>query len=285
MIALILSIFTSVCIFVLFKLFGKFRIDTFQAIVFNYFTALLCGILFFRNEWDSGALNELTWLPSVLVCAVLFISIFALMGISSLKNGIGSTSVAAKMSMGMSMGIMIFIYKEPFTSLKVIGIVLAIIGVLLVSKEKSETTSKGKSFWMLIVIFTGSVVLDVLLNYSQRYLLGSLSPSLFTAIAFGIAGIIGLLILMMGGKKNKISLKNIIAGIFLGIPNFFSIFLLLEAYETAPLNDSDVVAIINICIVCLSTLVGFICFSEKLTSQKIIGIISIILSIYLISEY
>ncbi|MBM3418553.1 MAG: hypothetical protein FJY17_06510, partial [Bacteroidetes bacterium] len=131
----------------------------------------------------------------------------------------------------------------------------------------------------------GSVVLDVLLNYSQRYLLGSLSPSLFTAIAFGIAGIIGLLTLMTRAKKNKISLKNIIAGMFLGIPNFFSIYLLLEAYETAPLNDSDVVAIINICIVCLSTLVGFICFSEKLTSQKIIGIISIILSIYLISEY
>lgn len=285
MIALILSIFASVCIFVLFKLFGKFRIDTFQAIVFNYFTALLCGIVFFKNEWDNSALSELTWLPSVLVCAVLFISIFALMGTSSLKNGIGSTSVAAKMSMGLSMGIMIFLYKEPFTTLKVIGIVLATIGVLLVSIEKTETTSKGKSFWMLIVIFTGSVVLDVLLNYSQRYLLGSLSPSLFTAIAFGIAGIIGLLTLMTRAKKNKISLKNIIAGIFLGIPNFFSIYLLLEAYETAPLNDSDVVAIINICIVCLSTLVGFICFSEKLTSQKIIGIMSIIFSIYLISEY
>jgi len=285
MIALILSIFASVCIFVLFKLFGKFRIDTFQAIVFNYFTALLCGIVFFKNEWDNSALSELTWLPSVLVCAVLFISIFALMGTSSLKNGIGSTSVAAKMSMGLSMGIMIFLYKEPFTTLKVIGIVLATIGVLLVSIEKTETTSKGKSFWMLIVIFTGSVVLDVLLNYSQRYLLGSLSPSLFTAIAFGIAGIIGLLTLMTRAKKNKISLKNIIAGIFLGIPNFFSIYLLLEAYETAPLNDSDVVAIINICIVCLSTLVGFICFSEKLTSQKIIGIMSIIFSIYLISEF
>lgn len=285
MIALILSIFASVCIFVLFKLFGKFRIDTFQAIVFNYFTALLCGIVFFKNEWDNSALSELTWLPSVLVCAVLFISIFALMGTSSLKNGIGSTSVAAKMSMGLSMGIMIFLYKEPFTTLKVIGIVLATIGVLLVSIEKTETTSKGKSFWMLIVIFTGSVVLDVLLNYSQRYLLGSLSPSLFTAIAFGIAGIIGLLTLMTRAKKNKISLKNIIAGMFLGIPNFFSIYLLLEAYETAPLNDSDVVAIINICIVCLSTLVGFICFSEKLTSQKIIGIMSIIFSIYLISEY
>jgi len=285
MIALILSIFASVCIFVLFKLFGKFRIDTFQAIVFNYFTALLCGIVFFKNEWDNSALSELTWLPSVLVCAVLFISIFALMGTSSLKNGIGSTSVAAKMSMGLSMGIMIFLYKEPFTTLKVIGIVLATIGVLLVSIEKTETTSKGKSFWMLIVIFTGSVVLDVLLNYSQRYLLGSLSPSLFTAIAFGIAGIIGLLTLMTRAKKNKISLKNIIAGMFLGIPNFFSIYLLLEAYETAPLNDSDVVAIINICIVCLSTLVGFICFSEKLTSQKIIGIMSIIFSIYLISEF
>jgi len=285
MISLILSILTSACIFILFKLFGKYRIDTFQAIVFNYFTALICGLVFFGHEWDNTALSNTAWIPSVLICAVLFISIFALMGISSLRNGIGATSIAAKMSMALSMALMIVLYNEPFSTVKLIGIILALIGVVLVSIEKSNNTSTERSLWMLVVIFFGSVLLDVVLNYSQRFLLNNLSSSLYTAFGFGIAGIIGILVLIFQKKLNQISGKNIVAGIVLGIPNFFSIYLLLLAYETAPLNDSDIVAIINISIVSLSTFIGIIFFNEKFNLQKIIGLAAVLVAIFLISQF
>ncbi|MFM7757519.1 MAG: EamA family transporter [Crocinitomicaceae bacterium] len=285
MISLVLSILTSVCIFLLFKLFGKYRVDTFQAIVFNYFTALICGLVFFGHEWHNTALSNTSWVPSVFICAVLFISIFALMGISSLKNGIGATSIAAKMSMALSMALMVVLYNEPFSTVKLIGIILALIGVVLVSLEKSQKTSKDRSLWMLVVIFFGSVFLDVLLNYSQNYLLKNLSSSLFTAFGFGIAGIIGLLVLIFQKKLHQITWKNIVAGVVLGIPNFFSIYLLLLAYETAPLNDSDIVAIINISIVSLSTFTGIIFFNEKFNLQKIIGLAAVLVAIFLISQY
>ena len=45
MIYLILSILSSTAIFVLFKLFNKYNIDTLQAIVVNYFTAFAFGII------------------------------------------------------------------------------------------------------------------------------------------------------------------------------------------------------------------------------------------------
>lgn len=285
MTALVLSILTSTCIFILFKIFGKFRIDTFQAIVFNYFTALFCGLIFFGHELDNNALSNTSWVPSVLICAVLFISIFALMGISSLKNGIGSTSIATKMSMALSMAIMIVLYNEPFSSLKLIGIILALIGVVLVSLEKSKNTSSERSLWMLVVIFLGSVLLDVLLNFTQHYLLNDLSSSLYTAIGFGIAGLIGILVLIFQKKLNQITWKNIVAGIILGIPNFFSIYLLLLAYQNAPLNDSDIVAIINTSIVSLSTFIGIIFFNEKFTLQKIMGLAAVLIAIFLISQY
>jgi drug/metabolite transporter (DMT)-like permease len=207
------------------------------------------------------------------------------MGISSLKNGIGSTSIAAKMSMALSMAIMIMLYNEPFSSLKLIGIILALIGVVLVSLEKSKNTSSEKSLWMLVVIFFGSVLLDVLLNYTQRYLLNDLSSSLYTAFGFGIAGLIGILVLLFQKKLNQITWKNIVAGIILGIPNFFSIYLLLLAYQNAPLNDSDIVAIINISIVSLSTFIGIIFFNEKFTLQKIMGLTAVLIAIFLISQY
>ncbi|HBW85232.1 MAG TPA: hypothetical protein DEF82_00320 [Crocinitomicaceae bacterium] len=138
---------------------------------------------------------------------------------------------------------------------------------------------------MLVVIFFGSVFLDVLLNYSQNYLLKNLSSSLFTAFGFGIAGIIGILVLIFQKKLHQITWKNIVAGVVLGIPNFFSIYLLLLAYETSPLNDSDIVAIINISIVSLSTFIGIIFFKEKFNLQKIIGLAAVLVAIFLISQY
>ena len=287
MIALILSIIASTCIFVIFKLFNRFNIDTFQAIVFNYYTALFCGLIFFGNEWNPHVIDQLTWIPSIIICALLFISIFALMGVSSLNNGIASTSVAAKMSMALSIGIIIVLYNEPLSLGKIVGIILAFIGVLLVSLDKKEPSNKRNSRWMLVVIFFGSVLLDVMLNYSQNHLLGYLSSSLFTAFAFGIAGLLGSIILtwMILNKKSKLSLKNVLGGIVLGIPNFFSIYLLLRAYDTAPLKDSDVVAIINIAIVCLSTIIGFLFFDEKINRRKFIGIVAVIAAIYLLSIF
>ena len=50
MIALIGTIACSTFIFVIFRIFERFNIGTFQAIVANYFTAFLCGILVHVDE-------------------------------------------------------------------------------------------------------------------------------------------------------------------------------------------------------------------------------------------
>ena len=83
---------------------------------------------------------------------------------------------------------------------------------------------------MLLVLFIGSGILDLTLNYTQQHVLNELTPALFSSFGFGIAGIIGsfVIIYQMMFKSIQIKLKNIIAGIILGIPNYFSIFLLLK---------------------------------------------------------
>lgn len=286
MIALLISIITSSFIFVIFKLFEKYQIDTFQAIVYNYVAALICGLTFFGHEWNPLALEEPSWIPGVILCALLFISLFVLMGISSQKNGIAATSVAVKMSMALSVGAMLFLYKEPLSALKIAGIILAITGVILVSIEQPKESTSKKYVWMLAVLFTGSALLDVALNYSQHFLLGALSPSLFSAFGFGLAGLFGSVILgiRFRNKTTIFSPRHVIAGIILGIPNFFSIYLLLLAYETAPISDSSIVTIINISVVCLSTIFGYFLFKEKLSPRKWLGISAAILAIILISQ-
>lgn len=284
MIPLLFSILSSSMIFVIFKLFPKYKIDTFQAIVFNYFTAFSCGILLFGNEWDSQALSVGNWPVFAVISAVLFISLFILMGISSQKNGVALTSIAVKMSMAISMLFMIMLYRESLSALKISGIVLAFLGVFLVTFSKSEGNSDKSALWMLLVLFIGSGFLDFVLNYVQKFELHLLTPSLFSAFGFGMAGIIGLAILIyqISRGKTTFSPRSIIAGIILGIPNYFSIFLLILSYKSTGWNDSTVLAIINVSVVMIAAVTGFIAFKENVTTRKIIGLLSAIAAIVIL---
>ena len=286
MIALLFSILASSAIFVIFKLFERYGVDTFQAIVYNYFTAFLCGIFLFGHEWTDDVVTQSDWIYATLGCSLLFISLFILIGISSQRNGVGTTSVAVKMSMALSILAMILLYNEPVHFLKLLGIGLAFVGVILTSYTSSQKSNSGSSaLWMLAVLFVGSSMLDLVLNYSLKHLLGALSPSLFSAFGFGIAGTIGSIILFLQvfQGKSKLQAKNVLAGVLLGIPNFFSIYLLLMAYQTSGLTDSNVVTIVNIGIVGLSALLGWSLFKETMTTRKLLGLVLCLVAIALIS--
>ena len=284
MIPLILSITCSTLIFVIFKLFDKFKIDTFQAIVFNYFTAFACGILLYGNEWTPAAMNNTTWIYFAIICAILFISLFFLMGTSSQKNGVAITSVAVKMSMAFSILLMILLYSEEVTVLKLSGIVLAFLGIYLVSSP-SKSGQRSSALWMLAVLFIGSGFLDFSINYIQKSVLTDLTPSVFSAISLGMAGFLGSLFLAIKliRKQSTFAIKNLIGGLILGIPNYFSIYLLMLSYKSTGWADSTVLAVTNVSVVLFSAIIGFIIFKEQSTVKKLLGLVAALIAIGILS--
>lgn len=291
MFSILISVLATTWIFILFKLFPKYGVNTFQAIVINYLTACVCGSLLYGNTLTKTAFAHTSWIPFVFLCGILFISIFYLMGISSQRNGIAITSVAVKMSMAISMGLMIVLYHESVTMLKIGGIILACFGVLFMSRSESQRKnepvntrslrlSKGASL-LLLAIFLGCGALDFVLNYVQSFHLNQLSTSLFSAFGLGMAGIFGGIVLLINilRKKEKFEKKSIVAGILLGIPNYFSIYYLIKSYSSTSWSDSTVLAVLNVATVITSTLAGLLLFKEKLNLQKSIGLILSILAI------
>ncbi len=286
MIPLIIGILSSAFIFILFRLFPKYGIDTFQAIVFNYFTALTCGFLLYGKDFKQEAIDNPSWFPFAILTGFLLIALFLAIGISSQKNGMAITSVSVKMSMAMTMCLMIFAYNESLSLFKILGIIFAIVGVLAMSwPSKAGNETKEKTvLWLLIVLFLGSGILDFLLNYVQNYHQKFIPSSLFSAVSFGIAGLFGLSVLIVDliRKKRTFALKNILAGICLGIPNYFSIYLLLLSYSTTGWNDSTVLAICNVSVVLLAAIIGFLGFKENFNKLKIIGLTASIAAIVLL---
>ena len=104
------------------------------------------------------------------------------------------------------------------------------------------------------------------------------------SIGVVVAGLIGLVVLVLRLIRGieKIELKNVIAGIILGVPNFFSIYFLLESYKSSGWNDSTVLSIMNVSIVLVSAIIGFVAFKENASLQKIVGLISSVLAIVLL---
>jgi drug/metabolite transporter (DMT)-like permease len=286
MISISIAVITVTWIFILFKFFPKYKIDTFQAVVFNYLAAFTCGTLLYGNQITKNLFEHSEWMNWAVFCGALFISLFFLMGKSSQNNGLSLTTVVVKMSMAFSMILMIVIYHEDLNIYKITAISLALLGIFFLSKEKQNSEKKNNDKILLVILFIGCGLLDFVLNYVQNFKLQHISSPLFSAFGLGLAGVFGFLILILKSfkSKEKVTIKNIIAGILLGVPNYFSIYYLIHSYEVLDLPDSTVLAIINVLSVLASLVAGYFIFKEKITWLKTIGIICCLISIFLFTK-
>jgi drug/metabolite transporter (DMT)-like permease len=214
----------------------------------------------------------------------MFIAIFNLMGISSQKAGVSVTSVANKMSVVLPVVFGFIFLSEGVTGLKIVGIFLAMVA-LYFTTLRSDKDKKAYLIIFPIIIFFASGVLDIILGYCSKTLVDPGDTIVFTACLFSIAAILGfiwLLFLLIAGKQ-KIKGKNIVAGIVLGIPNFGSILFVFEGLKATQWDVSVFYPVLNMGVVVLASLLGWIFYKEKLSPINMAGILLAAISIYLIS--
>ncbi len=276
---LTLSILCSSTIFICFKFFKKYKVDTFQAIVVNYFTAFLIGITTHKNEINLCELPYKNWFLGAFILATLFIIVFNLMAITSQKNGVSVAAVSGKMAVILPTFFGVILYQEKLSLIKAFGIILGLIAVYLITIKKKI---KKKTLIFPILLFIGAGIIDTLLKYIQIKFVDSEDTSLFSGIIFGFAGILGAIVYII--KPSAVKIKNIISGILLGTINYYSIYYILKALENKNIQSGVVFSINNISIVAICTLLGLLLFKEKLTLKNWIGIIISLISIIMITK-
>jgi len=284
--ALLLSILSSTLIFVAFKLFSKFKINTLQAIVFNYVTACFCGIMFQKNTIKITELPNYEWFPFALGLGVLFITVFNLMAITTQRSGLSVVSVATKMSVVIPILFGLLYYKESLGFFKFIGIVLALVAVYLASiKTKDGLKVQPSNLIFPVLVFLGSGFIDTTIKYLESEFIAENDTVIFSATIFAMAASIGFAILLFQFFKGKLTFefKNILGGIALGIINYFSVYFLVQALRSDILESSGIFTVNNVAIVMFSTLLGILLFKEKLMKKNWIGIGLAVLGILFIA--
>ena len=285
MIYLILSILISTSLFVIFKYFGVYKIDTLKAIVINYLVAFTFGILLSEVEFSFVELPNQKWFTGAIFLGMLFVSIFFVMALTAQRNGVSVVSVAGKMSVVIPVVFGVVLYDESLSALKIFGIILAVVAVYLASVKDDLKKHEKAGLLLPIILFLGSGAIDTTLKYVEINFVAENEVSLFSGSLFGFAALFGLIILGIKTikKPEPFGLKNIIAGIVLGIPNYYSIVFLIKALQIKGIESSTLFTINNVGIVVASTIVGLIIFKESFSLKNKIGIALAIIGIVLVA--
>ncbi len=283
MTALLLSILFSTILVVFFKLFVRFKIHNLHAIVINYITASVTGLLILPFSLQEAFTSP--WWIHTLILGIVFVSIFLVMALTTQKAGMAITSVAGKMSMVIPVMVGVLYFKEKLNTWQWIGLAIAITAVLAISYRKDHIKP---SIWVILlpfILFIGSGFIDTYLNIAQKLFIYENEFVPFASLIFLFAFISGFIFLLLQSLRTKQipTLRSIFAGVLLGIFNWGSLFFLLRALRFAEIPSAVVFALNNIGIVITSALIGILIFREKYLMINYIGLFLSIIAIILLN--
>ncbi|UGS23007.1 DMT family transporter [Flavobacterium channae] len=285
MIYLLLSILFNAVLFVIIKLFAKYNIDALQALVINYLIAFSVGLFFLDNTTDATEVFKCDWFKGSILLGFVFISTFYATTLTSQRNGLSVASVASKMSVIIPITLGVILYDEKLSYIKITGIVLALIAVYFTSKKETGEVQEANNLIYPILVFLGAGTIDSSLKYLQTYHVPSNQIGLFSTVTFFCAfsvGVLTILFLTIRGQI-KFSARNIIGGIVLGLPNYFSLYYLVKMLEAKAFQSATLFTIHNIAIVIVSTFVGILFFKESISKRNAFGIILALFALFLVT--
>jgi drug/metabolite transporter (DMT)-like permease len=293
MLYLVLSVCCSVILGFAFKLFPRFGVDRFQAIVFNYCTCIVCGWVHLGRFPVAAEGLSAPWLPFALLLGFVFIGGFNSAALTVQYFGVTISQVMQKMSILITVPFAILVYHESSGTSKILGFLVALVAIVLVNWPSStakngqaDVAPRSSSFLILIPLITwllAGVIEVVLLHVQQQRMIDPQSPAFITTV-FGMAALIGLCISVVGWRTRRMQFawRNVLGGIILGIPNYGSMLFMIMALGSG-LEGSFVFPAMNVSIILLTTIGAVALFEEKLGRLNWLGIIFALVAIALIS--
>lgn len=274
-----------------FKVCEKYKVSIFQAIVFNYLTCVITGSVVNGSFPINAEVIQTPWFKWACVMGVLFVSIFNVVGITAQKINVAVASVANKLSLIIPVVLSVYLYGETVQGWKLAGVLLALLAVVLTcyqSKGKNAQKLTGIKKWeyfLPLILFIGSGLLDALINHVQKQYVTDANRNAYLISGFLSAGVIGFTVLFIqyARGRQQFAFKHVLAGVLIGIPNYFSIWFLVRFLKESPWQSSASIPVNNMGIVLFSSIMAWLLFKEKLSKLNWAGIALSVIAIYLIA--
>ena len=284
MIYLILAVLSSALISIGMRFGEKYVRNQMGMFMANYAVCLLLAALYLGG--NSGFASEGVGLSGTLttsavvmgaICGVLYLVNFVLLKYNMKKNGVVLSSTFMKLGVLIPTLMAVVVFRETPTGRQIAGIILAVIAIVMIHFEK-EAVGEGKQKLGLLVLLILSGTTDSMANIFEK-LGASEAKDGYLLMTFFTAFFISLVLMLQG--KSKVSKKDILFGIVLGIPNYYSArFLLLALTELPAVLVYPVCSVGTIVTI---TVVGILLFKEKLSAKKIGALVMILVALALLN--
>ena len=277
---LLLAILCSAAMAIVLKRFKDPAGNRYGVILGNYITCVVIALVALGSPAGLVSGSGVTYLCGA-VAGVLFVVSLVTMQNCIRANGATLSAAFSRLGLLIPLGVSIAFLGERPALWDCLGLALALGALLLISDGGDGGGQRPRTALLIMTLLTSGLS-DLMAKVFER--VGSRGEDrLYFACLFAAAALVtGLLALREKGRTGKRLLPAELAmGILVGVPNYFSSFLLLRALSSMP--AFLVYPLFSTGTILAVTAFSVPVFHERLTRRQIIGVVMILAALVLLN--
>ena len=208
---------------------------------------------------------------------LLYLLAFILLQYNDHKNGVVLSASFMKLGLLVPIGVSILFFGEEPGIFHILGFIIAIPAIILINHDPQKTTAATAKLALIVLLLVGGMG-DVMAKLYQELGTPDLA-SQFLLYTFGSALILSLGLLIW--KRERPGKAELIFGVLVAIPNYFSSKFLLAAL--AQLDAVITYPCYNVGTILVATLVGVFFFRERLRKNQWAAMAAIVAALILLN--
>ena len=276
MLYLILAILSSMMVAVVMRISNRFSRNGMTVLAANYvmctaFAAFLAGGVIPMGDGAGLTMG----LGSV--SGVLYLLGFVLLQWNVRRNGVVLPATFQKLGVLVPTIAAITIFHETPRWTQLLGIAAAVSAILLMQEPRSQARTDLNLPGLVALMLCGGLC-DVMSKVFETWGVAA-QGDYFLVFTFLVALILCVLLCVV--KKQAVTLPDVLCGLALGVPNYFSARFLLQAVTAVP--AVVVYPTFSVGTIVLVTAVGVLAFHEKLDRRKMAALGVILAALVLLN--
>lgn len=279
MIFLLLAVASSAAMTIALKIFRSEGGNRYAILLGNYAACILIGFLMLPDKTVILHCKGTT-LACGIIGGILFVTALVLMQRSIGINGAVLTAAFSRLGLIVPLLISLIVFGERPTGLQSAGI-LIVVAALWVINGRKERREETNAVLLLLVLLAGGLgdgmakVFDQVGDRAQ--------DTLYILCVFAVAGLLTVLLLFNEYKRTGSPgrVRDYLAGIAVGVPNYFSSMLLLKALASIPAFIAYTVFATGA--VLLVTIVSVVFLKERLNRHQAAGLAMIVCALVMLN--
>ncbi|MBE6123353.1 MAG: hypothetical protein E7190_11685 [Erysipelotrichaceae bacterium] len=280
-ITLVLAAGCSALLAILMRLFTKADGSRYGMILGNYLTCTLTGFFLIPDKSILLSAQKATYLSGI-AGGFLFVLSLVCMHSSISENGAILTSAFSKLGLLVPLALSIFLFHEMPSMVQIIGLLAVFAAFAVMNHTSPDNHARQFSLFSLLIVLLTNGLSDAMAKIYNAIGVQR-EDTVYMFLVFLSAACLTFFLLWYDAQRTgrKTQLKDLVPGIAIGIPNYFSSIFLLASLRTIP--SFIAYPVFSAGTILIVTAAGILLFHERLSSHQSLGLLLILVSLVLLN--